>query len=146
MSSEPYLPSGKPDFKLSSEPRWVSRLVVETIHADLIQQHGGSHGVRDIPLLESALDRPRNRPNDDPGMDVAALAASYAIGIASTHAFVDGNIRAAFQVMYVFLGLHGYRVVAAESDVVALMVDVATGAVDEVTLAAWCRANAVTWK
>lgn len=140
------IPSDKPEFKLSGEPRWVSPLVVESIHADLITQHGGSHGVREASLLESALDRPRNRYNYDQEADVAALAASYAIGIAKNHAFVDGNKRTAFQVMYVFLGLNGYRVVAAESAVVALMIDVATGAVDEVTLAAWCRANAITWR
>lgn len=125
----------------SGEPRWVSRAVVDAIHSDLIRTHGGSHGVRDVPLLESDLDRPRNRNLYDPEADLADLAAAYSVGIAKNHAFIDGNKRTAFQVMYVFLGLNGYRIVAREPVVVALMVDVATGTVNEAVLAEWCRAS-----
>ncbi len=126
---------------LNGEPRWLSRAVVDAIHASLIQQHGGSHGIRDVALLMSALDRPKNRYHYEPTADLAALAASYGIGIAKNHAFIDGNKRTAFQVMYVFLGLNGYRIVAAEAAAVELMVDVATGVIDEEKLAQWCRAN-----
>ena len=125
----------------SGVPRWVSRAVVDAVHSDLIRTHGGSHGVRDVPLLESDLDRPRNRNLYDPEADLADLAAAYSVGIAKNHAFIDGNKRTAFQVMYVFLGLNGYRIVAREPVVVALMVDVATGTVNEAVLAEWCRAN-----
>lgn len=125
----------------SGEPRWVSRAVVDAIHSDLIRTHGGSHGVRDVPLLESAVDRPRNRHLYDPDADLADFAATYSVGIAKSRAFTDGNKRTAFQVMYVFLGLNGYRSVAPEPAVVALMVDVATGTVNEAVLAEWCRAN-----
>jgi death-on-curing protein len=140
-------PSQRKTTRLSAhdEPRWVSRAVVDAIHADLIQQHGGSYGIRDVALLESALDRPRNRYHYEPDADLAVLAAAYGIGIAKNHAFVDGNKRTAFQVMYTFLGLNGYRLVAAEAAVVALMIDVATGTVDEESLAQWCRANVCAW-
>jgi death-on-curing protein len=92
-----------------------------------------------MALLESALDRPPNRYHDDPTADIAALAAAYAVGIAKNHAFIDGNKRTAFQVMYTFLGLNGLRIVASEAAVVNLMVDVATGNIDEAGLAGWCR-------
>ncbi len=128
---------------LVGEPRWVSRIVVDAIHTALVQQHGGSYGIRDLPLLESALDRPRNRYHYEPNADLGALAAAYGIGIAKNHAFVDGNKRTTFQVMYVFLGLNGYRITAKEPAVVSLMVDVATGDIDEDALARWCRANTV---
>ncbi len=128
---------------LRGEPRWVSRAVVDAIHADLIQQHGGLHGVRDVALLESALDRPRNRYHYESDADLAELAAAYCVGVAKNNAFADGNKRTAFQVMYVFLGLNGYRIVASEAAVVALMVAVATGAIDERDLAHWCRANVI---
>ena len=123
----------------SKEPRWVSRTVVRAIHADQIRQHGGSLGLRDDGLLESALERPRNRWRYEPEADVTRIAAAYGYGLARNHAFVDGNKRVAFQVMYVFLGLNGYRIDASETDVVTLMLQVAEGSVEEVPLADWLR-------
>lgn len=120
------------------EPRWISRTVILAIHADQIRQHGGSSGVRDDNLLQSALARAPNRWYYESDTDLAALAATYAFGIA---AFLDGNKRTAFQAMYVFLGLNGFRLLATEPEVVAVMVDVATGAIDEASLAAWLRAR-----
>ena len=134
--------SASQELRVVGEPTWVSRVVVDGIHRALIQQHGGAPGIREIPLLESALDRPRNRYHYEPGADLGALAAAYCVGIAKNHAFIDGNKRTAFQVMYVFLGLNGYRITASEPAVVSLMVDVASGEMDEETLAQWCRANA----
>jgi death-on-curing protein len=94
-----------------------------------------------MALLESALDRPKNRYYYDPTADLAVLGAAYAVGIAKNHAFVDGNKRTAFQVMYTFLGVNGLRIEASETAVVRLMVDVATGNIDEAELANWCRAH-----
>lgn len=127
MSSEP------------SAPRWAPRTVVQAIHADQIRQHGGSLGLRDEGLLESALLRPQNRWNYETDTDLAAIAAAYGFGLARNHAFIDGNKRVAFQVMYVFLGLNGHRIVATEPEVVTLMMGVAAGTVGEVTLAGWLR-------
>jgi len=119
----------------------VPRAAVDAMHADLVQTHGGAHGLRDDGLLESALARPRHRWSYDASADIAALGAAYAIGIACNHAFIDGNKRTAFQTMYVFLALNGLRLVAPEPTVVTLMRDVATGAVGEVALAEWVRAH-----
>ena len=121
------------------EPRWVSRAVVHAIHVDQIRQHGGSLGLRDEGLLDSALERPRNRWRYDPGSDLARIAAAYGYGLARNHPFVDGNKRVAFQVMYVFLGLNGYRIEAAEPDVVRLVLGVAAGSIEEEPLAEWLR-------
>ena len=125
----------------SVEPRGVPRAAVDAMHADLVQTHGGAHGLRDAGLLESALGRPRNRWSYDPSADIPALAAAYAVGIARNHAFVDGNKRTAFQTAYVFLALNGLRLVAPEPEVVTLMRDVATGAINEAELAVWIRAH-----
>lgn len=127
---------------MTDEPRWLSRLIIESVHESLIRQFGGSHGVRDDGLLDSALDRARNRRGYDDNADMADLAAAYGVGIAKNHAFVDGNKRTAFQAMYVFLGLNGHRITAPQTDVVTLMVDVATSRTDEVSLAAWLRSHA----
>ena len=121
------------------EPRWVNRSIVRAIHVDQVRQHGGSHGLRDEGLLESALEHPRNRWRYEPESDLARIAAAYGYGLARNHPFVDGNKRVAFQTMYVFLGLNGYRIEAAETEVVTLVLGFAAGDVGEESLADWLR-------
>jgi death on curing protein len=123
------------------EPRWLSANVIHAIHADQLREHGGSLGLRDTGLLESALDRPRNRFLYEGDTDLAALAASYGFGIAMNHPFLDGNKRIAFQAMYVFLGINKRRINASEDEVVRLMLSLAAGGVTEPQLAAWLREN-----
>ena len=122
-----------------SEPRWLAPVHVLAIHSDQIQAHGGAIGLRDRGLLESALERPRNRFRYEPGSDLSALAAAYGFGIARDHPFVDGNKRVAFQAMYLFLGLNGLRIDVAEEEVVATILALAGGDLDEASLAAWLR-------
>lgn len=122
-----------------TEPRWVSFVQVLAIHADQIQAHGGSLGLRDRGLLESALERPRNRLLYDPEADLPAIAAAYGFGLSGNHPFLDGNKRVAFQAMYLFLGLNGFRIDAPEEDVVALVLSLASGDLDELGLADWLR-------
>ena len=124
-----------------TEPRWPSRVQILTIHSDQIQAHGGSLGLRDRGLLESALERPRNRFLYDPEADLAALAAAYGFGLSSDHPFVDGNKRVAFQAMYLFLGLNGFRIDASEEEVVTTILSLASGDLDEPALADWLRHN-----
>ena len=72
------------------EPEWVDLAVVLAIHEEQLAEHGGSTGLRDSGLLESALARPRNRYACN-NATVAELAAGYAMGIAKNHPFIDGN-------------------------------------------------------
>jgi death on curing protein len=115
--------------------------VVVAIHSDQIREHGGSLGVRDKGLLESALDRPRNRFNYESDSDLRALAAAYGFGIAKNHPFVDGNKRVAFQAMYVFLGINGVTITADEEEVVRLVLALASGELSESDLGVWLRNN-----
>ena len=117
--------------------------VVLALHADQVRTHGGSPGLRDSGLLESALDRPRNRLGYAPESDLFSLAASYGFGIARNHAFVDGNKRVAFQAVYLFLGLNGFRIEAPEEEVVAVVLALASGELAEVELSSWLRDHAV---
>ena len=121
------------------EPVWVDRLVVDAIHFDQIQQHGGAAGIRDENAIEAALARPRNRRAYEPESDLADLAAAYGYGLARSHGYTDGNKRVAFAVMYTFLGLNGWEIDAPEPAVVQLTVDVAAGRCDERALAMWLR-------
>jgi len=122
-----------------TEPRWLARLHILAVHSDQIQAHGGSLGLRDRGLLESALERPRNRFHYEPTSDLPSLAASYGFGIAKNHPFVDGNKRVAFQAMYLFLGLNGLRIDASEEEVVPTTLSLASGDLDGPGLAAWLR-------
>jgi death on curing protein len=124
-----------------SAPRWVTASVILAIHTDQIRAHGGSPGLRDRGLLESALDRPRNRFHYQPDAGLHALAAAYGFALARNHPFVDGNKRVAFQAMFVFLGLNGLRIVASEEAVVSVMLSVASGEMDEEALTSWLEAS-----
>jgi death on curing protein len=73
--------------------------------------------------------------------DLATLAAAYAFGLARNHGYVDGNERVAFMAAYVFLGLNGNDLDAAEPDVVATMERLAGGRLTEAALAKWFREN-----
>jgi death on curing protein len=121
------------------EPRWVSRLVAEAIHFDVLRSHGGMPGLRDEGALESALARGRQRLAYEPGSDLPELAAALGYGIARDHPFNDGNKRVAFVLMAVFLGLNGLDLVAPETEVVTMMLDVAAGSISEAELASWLR-------
>lgn len=127
----------------SDEPRWIARSVALAIHGDQIRQHGGAHGIRDEGLLDSALHRARHRFEYAADSDLLVLGACYCTGIARNHPFLDGNKRAAFQTMYVFLGLNGRRIEALETEVVTLMLGVAEGSIDEAGLATWLKGHTV---
>ena len=111
-------------------------------HAEQLAEHGGGEGVRDAGMLDSAMARPRNLAEyGEP--DVAALAASYAFGIARNHPFVDGNKRTAAVVSETFLMLNGYSLDATDADVVVAFVALAAGELSEEELADWFRIRLV---
>ena len=108
------------------------------MHDEQIAEHGGSSGVRDQGLLESALARPQHLATyGDP--DAADLAAAYAFGIARNHPFVDGNKRTAFTAAYALLAHNGFDLNATEVDAVLVFTELAAGRLDDATLAAWYR-------
>jgi death on curing protein len=122
--------------------KWVDRSVLQLLHDESLAEHGGLSGLRDEGLLDSALSRPVNlAAYGEP--DVFDLAASYAVGLAKNHAFVDGNKRVAFLSMGLFLFLNGYRLSVSQAEATVTMLSVAAGAIDEPTLADWIRQNSV---
>jgi len=118
--------------------RWIDRQALILLHDESLAEHGGSSGLRDQGLLESALARPQNLAAYG-SPDVADLAAAYGVGIAKNHAFVDGNKRAAFLGVGLFPTLNGYRLVATQADATLTMLAVAAGDMAEPTFAAWIR-------
>ncbi len=122
-------------------PKWLTRRMLDVLHDAQLREHGGSPGVRDDSLLESALARPQQKWTYATLPDLAVLAAAYAFGLAKNHGYVDGNKRVAFMAAYVFLGLNGKDLDAGEPDVAATMEQVAGGRLAEAGLAEWFRAH-----
>ena len=125
---------------MTKEIEWLSLPIVLAIHDEQLVEHGGAGGVRDIALLESALNRPVNKSNYE-SAELPELAASYAYRIARNHPFVDGNKRTALLTMYTFLGINGVDLVVAEADAAAMILSLAAGEVSEESLARWIRDN-----
>jgi death-on-curing protein len=123
-----------------TEPEWLDTDIVLDIHAEQLAVFGGGDGIRDLGLLESALARPLNKFAYGE-TDLAALAAAYAFGIARNHPFVDGNKRAAFGAMIVFLGLNEIDLDVPPEDATAIILEVAAGEIDEDGLTRWLRDN-----
>ena len=124
--------------------RWITKSALMLLHGESLATHGGGEGLRDEGLLDSALARPLNLlaySAADTPPDVAALAASYTVGLAKNHPFVDGNKRAAFLATGLFLYLNGYRLKASQADATITILAVATGDITEDAFADWLRLN-----
>jgi len=80
-------------------------------HKHLIERYGGAPGIRDVGALESALLRPQTGYYETLIHEAAALCES----MVQNHPFVDGNKRAAFAVVDVFLRINGYTITASSS-------------------------------
>jgi len=117
---------------------WINRSALELLHGESLREHGGAAGLRDEGLLESALARPLNLALYG-SPDVFELAASYGVGLAKNHPFVDGNKRAAFLSIGLFLFLNRWRLTATQAEATLTMLAVAAGDIDEPTLAQWLR-------
>jgi death-on-curing protein len=122
------------------EPLWLRRNFVIAIHERLISEHGGSGGLRDDGLLESALARPLHLFRYG-SPSLVELAAAYAVGIAKNHAFIDGNKRTAFVAASAFLSRNGLRLNASERDATVAMLGVADGSLKEPQFAQWLKDN-----
>ena len=121
-------------------PVWLLKETVLALHERLLADFGGSAGLRDEGLLDSALARPENLfAYDTP--TVFDLAASYAFGLVKNHPFIDGNKRVGFAAALVFLEINGRRFYASEADATIQTLALAAGAVNEVAYATWLKAN-----
>lgn len=118
------------------------RRAVLAMHEVAIERFGGSHGLRDGGLLDSALARPM-QVWQYTGAPIFTLAAVYAHGIAKNHAFIDGNKRAAFLVASAFLELNGLDFIGSEDDTVSMTFALAAGEADVGQYAAWLERSAV---
>jgi len=126
---------------MTSAPRWIDKEALILLHAESLAEHGGLEGLRDEGLLDSALARPLNIHACEEVTDIARLAAAYGVGIAKNHPFADGNKRAAFLSVGLFVGLNGQRLVADKADAIRVMLAVAAGELSESEFAEWIKVH-----
>ncbi len=123
--------------------KWIDKQLLIMLHDESLALHGGLSGLRNEGLLDSALARATNLANyglaNREAPDFADLTAAYAVGLAKNHPFADGNKRAAFLAVGLFLMLNGKKLTATQVDATLTILDVASGEVTEHAFAVWVR-------
>ncbi len=98
------------------------------LHSQLIETTGGSYGVRDEGLLDSALESPfQSFSGEEFYLSIQAKAARLCYGLVKNHAMIDGNKRLGTHVMLVFLVVNGYELNYMQKELSDLILDVADG-------------------
>jgi death on curing protein len=120
-------------------PRWIDRRALILLQAESLAQHGGLPGFRDENALDAALARPQHVQAYEPQVDLARLAAAYGYGIVCDHPFNDGNKRAGFLAIGLFLALNGSELSVDQIEAVETILNVAEGNFSELQLAVWIR-------
>ena len=119
------------------EPVWLIKSAVLAVHDLMIARFGGTAGIRDVGLFESALARPVSIYQYDHNAQIPQLAAAYAGGIIQNHPFVDGNKRTGFMAAYIFLDINGSTLVADEVSATAMTLSLAASEIDENDYGIW---------
>lgn len=110
-----------------SEPVWLLKSAVIAVHGRMIAEFGGTAGIRDEGLLDSALARPIN------------LYSYESVDICSLSAAVDGNKRIGFIAAYMFLNRNGVELTADEASATAMTMALAASEINETSYARWIR-------
>jgi len=125
-----------------AEPIFLTLDEALLIHADQVRRYGGSHGLRDLSLLSSALAMPEAWFG---GVylhaSLAEMAAAYLFHIAQNHPFLDGNKRAALATALAFIWLNDQRLEAGEDELTGLVMGVAAGRVSKAEAAVFISAR-----
>ncbi len=120
-----------------SEPIWIDADALRLLHRESLAEFGRLSGMRDEGLFLSALARPRNLFVYEEVTNISRLAAAYAYGLARNHPFSDGNKRAAFLAIGMFLAINGFLLKVEPTEAVNTMLALAAGDLTELDLASW---------
>jgi len=110
---------------------------VELLHAEVIAFAGGSDGLRDRGLLESAVSRAENRACYDPDASLASVAASLSLGLIKNHAFIDGNKRVGLAALIAFLTINRHRLSCSVEEEIEMVQKAAASEIDDAAWTAW---------
>lgn len=112
------------------------------LHTQMIQQSGGSDGIRDEGLLDSAISQPFQTFDDIelyPGVIDKAVRLGY--GLITDHPFIDGNKRIGTHAMLVLLAINGIELQYNDEELISLILKIAAGQADDRALNAWVRSH-----
>ena len=120
--------------------KYIPLRLVVSIHANQIRLYGGTAGIRDIGLLESALAQPRVSAGGKLiHKSIFDKASAYGFHLCKNHPFVDGNKRVAFVVMFLFLHKNGWLINTSEEAAYEMMIGVAEGKSSKPKLSNWLK-------
>jgi len=124
------------------DPIFLDLERVQEIHENQIRLYGGSMGIRDVGLLESAVAMPRATFG---GYylheDLFEMAAAYLYHLVQNHPFIDGNKRVGLATAVTFLKVNGIPVIADEDEAAEMVLSVAQGQADKSAIADFLRQN-----
>lgn len=116
----------------------LTKTQILKMHSLLIQETGGSDGVRDEGLLDSALNLPfQSFDGEDIYKTIHAKAASLGFSLINNHSFIDGNKRIGILAMLVFLEINGIEILCTDEELIELGLGVADGSVSDKDLLHW---------
>jgi death on curing protein len=119
-------------------PVFLSMQLILSLHHSSFATYGGAEGVRELPLLESAIAQPEATFDGQFLHEtILMMAAAYCFHIVQNHPFMDGNKRTGFLAMDAFLQENGYVLTASMEDAYEKMIALAEGAVSKEQLAEW---------
>ena len=116
----------------------LTKKQVLMLHAQLIKETGGSDGIRDNGLLDSALESPfQSFGGEELYLSIQSKAARLCYGLVKNHAMIDGNKRIGAHAMLVFLAVNGYELKYTQKELVNLILDVADGKKEYEDILSW---------
>ncbi|MFB2836006.1 type II toxin-antitoxin system death-on-curing family toxin [Floridanema evergladense] len=125
-------------------PKFLSFSEIEEIHTDIISSFGGSFGIRDEGLLESALAQPEATFGGEfLHSTIYEQAAAYLYHISMNHPFIDGNKRTAFAVMDTFLRVNNYYLNLTNEQAYNLVLQVVQGEISKSELANYLQQSVI---
>jgi death on curing protein len=127
------------------EPYWLDLRDGCAIHAEILAQLGGEHGILSLGALESTLNKPKNLYHYGQNVTLFTLAAAYGYGLIKNHCFLDGNKRVALIVVYTFLAINDIELTASEINAANFFLDLAASQESQeegmYRLAKWIQIN-----
>ena len=121
-------------------PRFLGLHLILCLHRDLIERYGGSGGIRDAGLLDSAVAMPQaSFGGEYLHTDLFEMAAAYLYHITQNHPFIDGNKRTGAAAAIVFLDMNGIEIKADEEGLVKMTLAVAEGKAKKAEIAVFFR-------
>jgi death-on-curing protein len=122
--------------------KFIPKDIILFFHEQLVKIYGGSSGIRDENLLDSALEQPKATYQGEYLHDsLIKMAAAYGYHLCNNHPFIDGNKRIAFVAMDTFLQKNGLEITASEKEAYKMMIQVSSGQLSKKELTIWLENN-----